>query len=512
MSRESLHCLQATHLIIIAAYFTQATVNGLQKVEDVLLNVPLVPDGLFQSARSGKQRHGAKTQRPITFANSFATDAPGSSPVGPGIAGPSGLNQATQFGPGPNSGPQSHLEYIPGQNLPQYSPYRGQEAYDMQAIRQPLPGPPPHQHSTYSPPYAGVPYAHAAHLQHPPLPPPPSMPQYSAHPQAGPRAMSVDGPSGREREYEEARRREEEQQFYRQKQSPHAPARDSITVVTPSVYMTSPARPIAATLSSSPKPGHPYANALHMRPQRSGSVQGMASRPSEYFEPAAAPKPHPASTSPTYMTGPSGGGSGLRDESDGSSGVAGGGVYRIPHSHSHAHARHRSSPVQASSAPGNAVLPHHLPLPPSPPAPTSHLGATDVGPPVLPPLSIPVPVHTSDSSANAQMVVPVPVPIPAPGPASGAPSSGGGESASVSPSVSTAVSSAPTIAAPLPLPAFSSLPLAPNGTPQEKERVLVPLGNLKHTNLYRRRDPTDDALLRRFNALRTTPPAHVMEG
>ena len=44
------------------------------------------------------------------------------------------------------------------------------------------------------------------------------------------------------------------------------------------------------------------------------------------------------------------------------------------------------------------------------------------------------------------------------------------------------------------------------GVGEERARSLVPLQSLENA-VFPRRDPTDDALLRRFNALRTTPPS-----
>lgn len=450
-----------------AAYFTQATVNELRKVDEVLPStMSAVPDGWFRSARSGKQRQGARANRPIQFANSFGPDT-ADSPLTmdkednqmQGIAGPSGLSPSTQFGPGLHYDiqPLEQQQNYSTQGAPQYSPFRGQETYEMRSSQ-----PPP-------PPYNVGPFAQP--LTHLSLPPPPALPSYKPTSPLNSHAPGSDSMRERHMELDEARGRQGEyqlQQQYRQeeRQTVHAQDDRSITIVAPMAYERTPARPLPsiATLTSSPTRGHPYANGLPSRTQNLVSGSGQPGKPSEYYEPPNTVKTIPVSVSPSF-------GAGLRAGNEPGSIVASGGVYRIPHTHS----RHRSSPLQ--------LAPHHLPLPPSPPAPMSHLGAGDFEP-----------------SASDRTSVPR------------------SNFASVSPSASTSASasSVPTITvAPSAsrLMDLSQLEVDASvnaGVTRVKERVLVPLGDLR-TAVYRRRDPTDDALLRRFKGLRTTPPANIME-
>lgn len=143
------------------------------------------------------------------------------------------------------------------------------------------------------------------------------------------------------------------------------------------------------------------------------------------------------------------------------------GHYHHHHSHSHRHSRGYSP---SSSSPGTPASSNH---PPSP----MFARQGPLPPPSPPPLTLP---HvTPPGAANMSYTYPPPPPPPAMGPSS----------ASASSSSSSCI-----------LPPAPACATTLGGIPPI--RALVPLGHLQ-TAVFPRRDPTDDMLLRRFDAMRT---------
>ncbi|EJD05540.1 uncharacterized protein FOMMEDRAFT_118678 [Fomitiporia mediterranea MF3/22] len=446
----------------LTAYFTQATVDKLSTVDEMLPKPQvMVPEGLFRSARAGKIRRDTaasrqhQQQRQIAFARG----------LGPAAAGPSGSSSATAY---PSVVPSS--TYSPRAGLyahvsPRAYPHAQYSAY-TQEHRDRIPGQPPVHIDAYRPP-TGASYTIA-----PGPPPPPPPPGHGGYYGQG-RGLGITyHRPPRDREYE--RDGESTQELHRERDQV-SPQR--IPPPLPNTYDPTRQRIVGPPQSRSPSYSHPYANALpshyirttgagtsHSHSNGSSSPYATA-RPlvSKYYSPAKPIEPIevdvPRHAQPLTPTPP-----GQSSASD------------RPFSHG-------GSDYGASRAGDSDVEmdeeEYDRPVPPV-------QRESEVGP--IRSSTSPSPSHRSTRLPAAPLSTDAPS-SPRPQPAS-------------------------ALVSGLDSNSSGAHPLTPNQSPVanlsnlegERVRALVPLDSLENA-VFPRRDPTDDALLRRFNTLRTTPPA-----
>ena len=518
-----------------AAYFTQSTVDKLQTVDEVLPKPhAMIPEGLFRSARAGKIRRDTASsriqqqQRQLSYYDHPDAAGPsGSSPVSAPYQTP-----AASYGPyGPPYAHMSpHAYSYSHATQSQYSPYVQDEGVVVH--RQAL-APPPSLPLPAGGPYVITPASRPSRSHsHPAAPPPPqSQSSISGHARGGvglgltyarpPREWD-DAERQREREPREQMRYERDLERDRASISPQRipsalpplpntfdPTRGR--VLHPSASScSSPSAAASAPPMQTRSPSytpHPYANALQTHLART-SASGSQASVSEYYAPAkpikpidvsAAPQRTPvqSAASPTTPVPRASGTPGPSDsnkininymdtderndddpdadsnedegaeasEEIGEQRESAIGPARIgPSSSSHSHSpRHRDrlslTVVRLSASPRSV--------------PNSALGARSESVPRLRSVSF------SGSAAPGDPV-----------------------SISSLPSAEQVNQDSMDVAMNNRSPASASSKLSLD---EERARSLVPLQNLENA-VFPRRDPTDDALLRRFNALRTTPP------
>ncbi|KAL5514290.1 hypothetical protein ACEPAG_2378 [Sanghuangporus baumii] len=467
----------------LTAYFTQSTVDKLQTVDEVLPKPQvMVPEGLFRSARAGKIRRDTTStrlqqqQRQLSYYDPDPAGPSGSSPVS------SAYPPSSSYSPYASSYSQMtpHI-YAYSHAQPQYSPY----VQDEVAVHcQALPSsalPPPLSLPPAGGPYAITPTSHPSHVP----PPPPPQGQSSINGQPRGLGLTYTRPP-RERDGEHDQEREPREQMRYERDLEREPASISPQRIPPALPNTfDPAatrgrvHPSAPMQTRSPSYSHPYANALQghlVRTSGGGAavVAGPSSQASisEYYSPAKPIKPIDVSPTRQHQTqvvasspaiaGPSNA-CARETSAGGSTGSGGGAGVNNPDS--------SEIGEQRESAIGPVRI---APPSPSPRHKSKHLSAmTRLS---ASPRSLP-------SSTLAQ-----PESVP--------------RLRSVSFSGTAVTTAAPASSSALPnrSPAGDNLSLV-----GERARSLVPLHSLENA-VFPRRDPTDDALLRRFNALRTTAP------
>ncbi|KAL5498623.1 hypothetical protein ACEPAH_1978 [Sanghuangporus vaninii] len=470
----------------LTAYFTQSTVDKLQTVDEVLPKPHvMVPEGLFRSARAGKIRRDTTSgrlqqqQRQLAYYDPDPAGPSGSSPVS------SAYPPSSSYKPYASS--YTHMtphSYAYSHAQPQYSPYVQDEVAVHRQALPPSALPPPSSLPPAGGPYAITPNPHPSHV-----PPPPPQGQSSISGQL--RGLGLthtrpprewDGEHDQEREPREQVRYERDLERERASISPQR-----IPPALPNTFDPTITRgrvhPSAPTQTRSPSYSHPYANALQGHLVRTsggggggGAVvagPGTQASVSEYYSPAKPIKPIDVSPSRQPQTqvaaaspasaGPSN--ACVRETSaGGSTGTGGGAGVNNPDSSEIGEQRE------------------------------SAIGPVRIGPPS------PSPRHKSNHLSAMTRLSASPRSLPS---SALVPSESLPRLRSVSFSGSVVTTAAPASSTTLPnrSPAGDNLSLV-----GEHARSLVPLHNLENA-VFPRRDPTDDALLRRFNALRTTAPA-----
>ncbi|KAH8116017.1 Gti1/Pac2 family-domain-containing protein [Phellopilus nigrolimitatus] len=373
----------------LTAYFTQATVDDLSTVDEMLPSPHVaVPEGWFRSARAGKARRDTARQRQITFTQNYSPDA----------SGPSGSSPLTFH---PTQTPSVSV-FSPQEGFPHLTPqaaYTGfaREVENRMQVDVPTLLPPPGGSYTI-----------------PPVPPPPQSV-----------TSLVPGPVT---SYDNRPLLNEKPDSSRERL-----VQDIVVSSLPNTFDPSVSRatPLHGHNTSH---GHPYANAYPAHINRTGGN----TRPSPY-------------------------------------------VYHSP-------AQSLSTPLDVS-VPGPSGSDRNPPGPIRGSFSTSSLGRPSSGP-----ANSPKPFNLRDLEWQERSRV------------SSSPSPRRQTLALAPVSVAIAPSYVPR-----PLSRSPRLEASPvisaNQLSEEGERSLVPLDNLENAVHFPRRDPTDDALLRRFDALRTTPSA-----
>ncbi|KAI5120612.1 hypothetical protein M0805_008088 [Coniferiporia weirii] len=217
----------------LTAYFTQATVDNLSTVDEMLPAPHVaVPEGWFRSARAGKARRDTGRQRQITFAQDLGPDTsvPGPSSLSPSSYLPAQFSSSPSF-PTPQ---------------PQYSGYvQGDDRMQVDGVE----------------PRLLLPSGRAYSVT--PVPPPPHTAVLHAH-EFGATYDRIAQDEGRDIDRERS-------------------AQDRITSALPNTYEPSPSR-VVPSHSRGSSHSHPYANAY---PTHTGTIQPL----SIYFQPTQQPHP-----------------------------------------------------------------------------------------------------------------------------------------------------------------------------------------------------------------------------